>query len=196
MTPDYGYWSKRDLWQVNEAIELIVGLDPSRNKERDYRHNYSSTYRQIAGIAETALEAGNLKPYEIWENQKAWEYRRVKPSVFLKWAKSKELCIPDELLSLLDVAEPEQPAPLEKNVAGKPEMNARASQLAKAACQAVAKTLWKANPDMSIADMLKREEILEYGGGKHYSPEKTVRSWLSEVDPRPRAKKTGRPKGS
>jgi hypothetical protein len=68
----------------------------------------------------------------------------------------------------------------------------RHSQIAKAVCQGIARTLWKANPDMTIADMLKREEILEYGEAKHYQG-KTVHAWLSPVDPRPTDKKTGRP---
>jgi len=70
----------------------------------------------------------------------------------------------------------------------------RPSQIAKAVCQGIARTLWKANPNMTIADMLKREEIQEYGGAAHYSAEKTVRPWLSDVDTRPTNKKSGRPK--
>lgn len=64
----------------------------------------------------------------------------------------------------------------------------------KSLVHAVAKTLWDEHPKMTIADMLTHKAILTYAGGKNYSAEKTLRRWLSEVDPRTQAEKTGRPR--
>ena len=49
-------------------------------------------------------------------------------------------------------------------------------------CQGIAKTLWDAYPDMTIEDMLDRNEIQKYGSGKLYSRDTTLRRWLSGVD--------------
>lgn len=59
-------------------------------------------------------------------------------------------------------------------------------------CQAIAKKLWEENPDMTIADLLRAPQLNSYA--RKYKDKKTVRNWLSKVDPRSKEKKTGRPK--
>lgn len=68
-----------------------------------------------------------------------------------------------------------------------------ASQRDKLAVQAAAKLLWHQFPDMTIADLIKRREIDKDCNGAQYQL-KTVRGWVSEVDPRNPLKKSGRPK--
>lgn len=72
----------------------------------------------------------------------------------------------------------------------------RENQLHKKLCQAIARTLWDIDPKMTITNMTKHHAIQEYGSGKYYNAEKTLHRWLSEVDPRDKAKKTGRPKNN
>lgn len=69
----------------------------------------------------------------------------------------------------------------------------RREQIDKAACQAVALTLWDHDPNLTIADMIQHDAIRNHGNGARYT-EKTLRNWLSEVDPRSQKQKTGRPK--
>jgi len=102
-------------------------------------------------------------------------------------AQSK-LDLVNELLSIDGLEEV-----VEKQMGTASEKKPRNNQIAKKVCQGIAQTLWKADPDMTIAAMLDREEIREYGGAKFYE-DKTIRSWLSAVDPRPPEKKSGRPK--
>jgi hypothetical protein len=73
------------------------------------------------------------------------------------------------------------------------EEKVRQSQLDKAACQALARHLWNENPNVSIIDLIRHSSIQKYGNASQYN-EKTIRKWLSEVDPRPPEQKTGRPK--
>ena len=68
-----------------------------------------------------------------------------------------------------------------------------AAQLDKIAVQVAANILWAKFPDMTIAALVERKEILKDANGGQYS-RKTVRLWVSEVDPRPLSQKTGRPK--
>ncbi len=65
-------------------------------------------------------------------------------------------------------------------------------QRTKVTCQNIAAYLWKESPDMTIADMVKRDEVQRLGGGGHYS-EKTLRKWLSQVAPPSVKGRRGRP---
>ena len=56
--------------------------------------------------------------------------------------------------------------------------------------KAVAQTLWDEDPNWSIDRLVHHQAIREYGNGRHYT-EKTVRAWLSEVDPRDDSNKPG-----
>lgn len=70
---------------------------------------------------------------------------------------------------------------VENEVEATPD-STRPNQLAKIACQVVAQNLWKADINISIADMVRRSEIQELCGAKSYVYE-VVRRWLSEVAP-------------
>lgn len=70
------------------------------------------------------------------------------------------------------------------------------SQIDKIVCQAIARTLWDIEPDMTIASMCKHQAIQIYGNGKQYTGLHTLRNWLSEVAPDNIKGKKGRPKKS
>lgn len=84
---------------------------------------------------------------------------------------------------------------IEASLKPKKERAPRQDQLAKARCQAVAKYLWQANPEMTIADVASHEAVynLSITNGKRYEA-RTVRDWVAEVDPRAPEKKIGRPR--
>lgn len=68
----------------------------------------------------------------------------------------------------------------------------RPNQKARIACQTIAVNIWKKDPTMTIADMIKRPEIQDLGGAKFYVPD-VVRRWLSEIAPPEVKAKRGRP---
>lgn len=70
----------------------------------------------------------------------------------------------------------------------------RPDQEDKAKCQQIAHELWAKHPDMTIADMAKRPEILIEGNGKAYKGKNTLRNWLKEVAPASVRNRRGRPK--
>lgn len=69
----------------------------------------------------------------------------------------------------------------------------RNNQIDKLLCQAVARTLWEASPTMPIKHIIEHKAIQRYANGAQYA-EKTLHSWVSEVDPRPDEAKVGRPR--
>lgn len=73
------------------------------------------------------------------------------------------------------------------------ESKLKANQKAKIACQQIAERLWKEQPDINIANMVKHDLIQKYGGGICYIDD-TVRSWIKDLAPPEIKGKRGRPK--
>lgn len=69
----------------------------------------------------------------------------------------------------------------------------RPSTRTSVACQEVAKTLWKDNPDMNISEMIQHDDIQRKCGANHYE-KGTVHTWLRKVAPLDKRGKPGRPK--
>lgn len=190
---DFDRWIKADSWQVQEGVCLLLGVEPKMQMFlRDNRYQYGGDsapfwreFDRIADFAKRSLNTGRLEILAFVPNEL---YRDVSPVTFLRWAQQKKLNIPDELMQLLQDAESEE------NAADDHAKAPRKSQIVKAACQAVALTLWDDNPDMTIEQMKSHPAILKHAGGQYYSGKNTLRDWLSEVDPRPADKKTGRPR--
>lgn len=83
------------------------------------------------------------------------------------------------------------------NIPGKPgNKPVRASQMDKQLCQAIARTLWHDNPNLTIKELCNHHAIQVFGNGRLYSGKNTLPDWMSEVDPRPSEQKRGRPKKS
>ena len=70
----------------------------------------------------------------------------------------------------------------------------RTSQIDKQLCQAIARTLWHDNPNLTIKEICNHHAIQFFGNGRLYSGKNTLPDWISEVDPRPAEQKRGRPK--
>ncbi|MRR08128.1 MAG: hypothetical protein FDZ72_06655 [Betaproteobacteria bacterium] len=68
----------------------------------------------------------------------------------------------------------------------------RPNQRAKIACQMIARTLWKENPDRTIASVIEDPLILNYGGGKSYPS--VLRGWVKSEAPEHVRNRRGRPK--
>ena len=66
------------------------------------------------------------------------------------------------------------------------------AQQDKADCQAIARELWAEQPNATQADILKNSRIKPYL--KKWPGKNTLPGWLSEVDPRPKEQRQGRPR--
>lgn len=64
----------------------------------------------------------------------------------------------------------------------------------KITCQSEAKKLWEENPNLTQAQIKKADKIASYLN--LYKGKNTVSSWLSEIDPRPKKSRLGRPKNT
>jgi hypothetical protein len=68
----------------------------------------------------------------------------------------------------------------------------RPSQKARIACQVIAASIWRAEPDRTISSMCK-DERLRLGDAAFYD-EVTVKRWVQQVAPSHVSAKRGRPK--
>jgi len=69
----------------------------------------------------------------------------------------------------------------------------RHNQLAKKIVQAIATMFWQIDRTFTITDIINSKPIQENADAARYS-KKTLRRWVTEVDPRDANEKTGRPK--
>lgn len=69
----------------------------------------------------------------------------------------------------------------------------RPNQLARIACQQIAKAIWAEDPTRTIASVVKDDLIKKYGGGAYFEYE-TVREWIKVIAPLEVRQKRGRPR--
>lgn len=197
---DYKQLSQKDLWSKAELFNVIT-FCPARlgdwhegyffavNSDACSSQNFRLMYpensvrehaRYLFELSESAERFTDISA-SFLSNEKLY-----KPKELIDWAKEKDFQLPPKLLEYMGLGEESD------NDNKRPA--SRASQLHKQLCQAIAKTLWDIQPDMTIEEMKNHPAIQEHGQGKSYTGKNTLRDWLSEVDPRPAERKRGAPK--
>ncbi|AOU26017.1 TPA: hypothetical protein P5J75_001958 [Legionella pneumophila] len=197
---DINKWIKKDLWVLWEGIFLLLGVEPDRSRflrnEQD-RYGAPGFWNKFDEIADIAKASINRNLLRVFSRPPNLLFCEIIPSTFLEWAQKKEL-LNDQLESIFQRRNEyehsiEQDAHHVEVSGNEIEKKLRPSQKAKIACQAIARVLWDSHPTMTIEEMKVHPAILKHGYGSYYSGKNTLRDWLSEVDPRPKNKKTGRP---
>jgi len=89
---DFKKWLRHDLWRIEVAIMLLLGLEPFDVKA-DY-WNEPKEYADLYKLALGSQSIGTLKFHSATQ---------VRPSVFVKWAISKGLDVPQELVELAKI---------------------------------------------------------------------------------------------
>lgn len=95
---------------------------------------------------------------------------------FVKWAYGKQILLPNEFLVLIG-----------KGLKGR---NFREAELDKHGIQVIARVLWDLHRDWTQEQIKNSVYVQVHGCGSQW-PDKTIRKWIAEVDPRDSAKKTG-----
>jgi len=182
-------WTEEAIMSEHEYIKRDEDEDPYDPDEYSYEDYYQNvsrrvdTHRKIVEDFDRCYE-GRIYNKKILDNTFTLKHRLPKLCDWYEMELPK-FWFPDGI----DHDNPEADKEEEKD--GK---QLRPNQIHRQLCQVVAQTLWDIYPSMTIVDMMRHKAIREYGGGGYYSPEKTLRKWLSEVDPRTKEQKTGRPK--
>jgi hypothetical protein len=85
---------------------------------------------------------------------------------------------------------------VEKELESEREIKLRPNQKHKEECRKIASSIWKQTPALTIADMIRRDEIRiirEKKGPKPYT-EDTIRGWIRDLCPNPKPGRRPKPK--
>lgn len=94
--PSWDYWRLQDLWTLDNACMLVYGVDPAAYSLTDKNNFIAQTDMQtrppwvnLYHTATGAIKAGNLISHE--------KSTVVSPPVFLNWATTKGVTLPEQL---------------------------------------------------------------------------------------------------
>lgn len=183
----YEYWLTKKVWNGTWAVRLIGDYikfkrtwEPSDDYydintkfhdeiERKMAHeDVMHIFTKVTGKIEGYDENGDWIRGSI-----NLQDSDVRPKEFLEWMHNKGYPMPFEFREFIGIEETEI------------RINQKdAERIDKAACQAIARTLWDIYPKMTNEEMQYHKAIQSYGGGKGYPADTTLRRWLSDVDPR------------
>jgi hypothetical protein len=90
---------------------------------------------------------------------------------FLEWCEKEKLPNPDfwVLTEVSDI----------HKVTNRPKSEAED----KAVCRAIAKVYWGIDPNIHPSHMVKSKAIRIFGNGNQYKDDKTIKSWIADLDP-------------
>lgn len=178
---DYGYWARMGHWEMFEAMLLLIDVDP-RIIFPEFRRN-----RNIEDP--TPIIADKMaKMKELLERGPYCISVKASPGSILCWAYTRKIPIPPELqkwaeeLSLFD---PIKPNLAEQKVKEESAdfKNLRSEQRHRERCRGIASLLWASNPEITIADMILRDEIIVHGCEKKMYSENATRGWIKDLCP-------------
>ena len=129
--PDYYEQLRWDLWELEDAIALLLNIDPK--KLNSLFLSSSQLCGQYADLTEMAVKSKNRTlalATEIMPTKKNRGHFQVTPKAFINWAHSKSIDIPEPLMQL--ISNENQKAPLQTN-ADKSQVDKRVSAIVEAA---------------------------------------------------------------
>ena len=120
---NYAVWLRKDRWYLDEAVALLLDIDPITATEihegapqYDEYRNILNTARRCEGISLEVMLRTSLGGARI-------VYAVVNPAVFVKWAKGKGYSLPEELAHLSDEPESVENAPVEEKLDSRERTN-------------------------------------------------------------------------
>ena len=115
--PDYQRWLQKPWWRLDDAVLLVLGIDPEsqhhprrRPKEGGLRMKVSTLPNIFWDFLDTAMksEGRDLNVIEYsGEGALGATHAKVRPLVFVKWAQKLGYLIPCKLLEYIGETEPE-----------------------------------------------------------------------------------------
>lgn len=163
------------MWHEKED-----GTEPSRDEIFEQYMQYRDIYTKHHNQATEGFE--NCYANRIYDKGKL-DSVYITDYALITWCEANRITPPQFWFKDYD--------PRGDKIESKPS-RLKPNQLDKQVCQAVARTLWHIQPQLTIADIIAHQAIQRFANGAQYV-EKTLRGWISEVDERPEEQKRGRP---
>jgi hypothetical protein len=196
-TPSYEKWREHNLWTVQEAVCLMLGVEPDapwlKDREHDTGGPVLEALEQYSELAAECMKEGTLHPFDPFDLTRPPLQRRVIPHRFLQWARASNLSIPEELTPLLVQEPPPPPAapvsPLLERLAhghlGPVASGDEREQVLGAALAALARFPERCRDAAGIRSVIEDNAPLIWSGGKAPLPaaeiESLVTHWLRRL---------------
>jgi len=186
--------AKGTAWTVEEALEYLASYlaDKENWSSREDAYNgFTGIKEQLFGAVKHSVDQGSLlidveyredrndeegaSPHEIdFEKSTVW------PFIFINWAKANNIEVPVqfEKFTVMKI----------RTKSGYFEgLGLKKTVIHHERCRAVAELLWSMEPEISIGDMARRREIIQFGCEGYEYDMRTISRWLAslKVDRRP-----------
>jgi hypothetical protein len=89
---DFKHWGKMPYWTLDECVALLLGQDPTY-----VNWEIAKEYQEWPESTDLALNYAKLRTLILRAHEKSEIEDPTQPAVFLAWAESRNLEIPDEL---------------------------------------------------------------------------------------------------
>lgn len=203
-------WAGMGYWDFGDGILLSMGLnpnkgisDPSDDLLTKIGNQFQIRMKKISRCQNATDRSQRppqrFLPYYLDPNYHPEDgprddgegYWVFDPAPFTKWAIKYMQPFPDELMQAVRETYPEEFCEAVRDVEATPqkpetepkEKTLRNNQRHRERCRALASLIWSKEPNITIADMSLRDEIVTFGcEGTMYS-EDTLRDWLKDLCP-------------
>jgi hypothetical protein len=191
----YRYWLTKEVWPLGRAVVFIVNhflFQRSWEEYEDFDKIVELFYEELMyklkqDNAEyvfckiSIVPAGYDDQGVYVESKLDMDNSDVIPSKFIKWLHDNRYAMPYEFKAYIGEEDEVKTLTIREQ-----------DLICKNMCQAIAKTLWDINANLTIKDIREHKAIQQYGDGKLFDLETTLHRWISDVDPR--KVKTGKKK--
>lgn len=193
---DYSFClAKGVVWVLDEAIDYLaaylVNREACYSREAAYAE-FTKTRERLIGTVLQGIDDGELfvdvtyKERRSTDESDAVDYRKstVQPYIFLTWAIDKQIEMPEQFIRYVENKRANRSSFFDS-------IGLKRTVVHHERCRAVAGLLWSLEPELTIAEMARRPEMVQFGcEGKEYDM-RTISRWLSSLKAE---RKLGRPR--
>jgi len=172
-----------NIWTVAEAVDYLAAYLANRESwyaAEDVDKVFACVREQLLGVVRQSIASGILlidKARQEYGNGDAASGRyvdTVDPLDFINWAIDNNLRVPEQFEKY--AADRQRCRSLYVG-----EDRLKTSRIHHERCRAVAELLWNRDPEMSIADMARTNEIAQYGCEGYAYEIRTICRWLASL---------------
>lgn len=176
------------IWTLTEAADYLAAYLASKENwsaREDAYHGFLALKDKFLTAIKTAIDEGNLVVSEVYLesnncvadiSQHAIDADKstVQPFILISWAHANNIDVPKEFSKYVDTKKKDKSALYES-------ISLKKSTIHHQRCRAVAALLWCIEPEIPIAKMARRREIIEYGCEGHVYDVRTISRWLASL---------------
>jgi len=180
--------AKGNIWTLDEAVDYLAAyLTNNQNyeaREAAYQEFISIRDRLISAVLQ-GIDEGSLLVDEVYEDSSLnaagsshyglnIKKSGVNPGIFINWAIDNNIKVPLQFAQFAA-----------RKKAGKGRcyetLGLKKSTIHHERCRAVAEMLWSIDPDIPIAEMARKAEVIQFGcEGREYDM-RTISRWLASL---------------